>query len=131
VLVGSSDLRRTSVRARYSEAGPLCRPDLVGFASDELAEELRERDASSVGLPLEEGEILSVGRQCGATNHHASDASIADGHRRASLLREAAESGATCVTNAEGGGVGKSLKAMLCGRWRLVGAPVSVCGGWR
>jgi hypothetical protein len=77
VLVGSSDLRGTLARARYSEAWSLRRSELVGFASDKLAEELSERDASSVGLPLEEGEILSVGGQCRATSCHASDASIA------------------------------------------------------
>ncbi len=42
VLVGGRDLCGTFAGARYSEAWTLYHPELVGFASDELTEQLSE-----------------------------------------------------------------------------------------
>lgn len=47
----------------------------------DFPEHLGERDTATPGLPLEDGQVVPVGGQCGAASRHASDASIASSSR--------------------------------------------------
>jgi hypothetical protein len=76
MLVAGDRARRVPVPSHDSEprGGFAAKP--AGLALNRLTEDLGERDTAPASFALEDREVVAVGGDGGAPNHHASDASI-------------------------------------------------------